>query len=133
MNNSTLTMMKKFPILLLFATLMGIQTGVAYTIKCPTPDSISVKQVRDHYEYSAKVKGYKKMTMVGSHKENLDLLSYSLEAASSSRDNRLFCTYADPNGETLNLVTFLKKGSTCTVTYPKGHKHPEISYFKCKK
>lgn len=127
-------MKKKLLIFLSIASLIGIQAGQAYRIKCPAPESISVKQVGNQYEYSAKIKmdGDRDITMSSSHKENLDLSAFSFEVASSSSDNRLFCAYTDPKGGVLNLVASLKKGGTCTVTYPKGHKHPELSYFECK-
>jgi hypothetical protein len=124
-------MKKKLVILFSFASLMGIQTSQAYRIKCPAPYSISAKQVKDQFEYSAKVEGHKKMIMIGFHKEHLDLSIFSFEGASSSSDNRLFCSYTDPKGGVMNLVTSLKKGSACTVFYPNGHKHPALSYFKC--
>lgn len=131
----------KFSMLVFVVFSVHMQACEAYKLSCPDPNSIVGKRSKNQYEYTAKMKmdkeGHdKSIIMKGFHNEKLDLSSLSFVAASSSRDNRLFCSYADPKASEgsgiLNLVAPLKKGNTCTVTYPKGHEHPQLSYFECK-
>jgi hypothetical protein len=128
---------KKIKFSLLISLFLGISLQAqAYKLRCPAPHSIKVKKEKNQYTYFAKMRGARKINMHSLQKKNCKLDALSFEVASSSSDNRLFCTYKNKKtpdtAETLNLVASLKKGTTCVVTYPTGHKHPEKSYFECK-
>lgn len=139
----------KLALLLPIFSFVGIATSQAYKLYCPTPDSISMKSVKKQYEYSAsmgrdqamvdeediaglKDENDRKITMSTLHDANLNLSSFSFQAASSSSKGELSCLYGNPTtGETITLKAELKKEGMCKVIYPDGHEHPESAYFEC--